>query len=145
MPQISFFQLAHIHQFRATKHRRPCMYRELPFGNEQNGSTPHKDTQVLWNKLQIEAAKIKSFAWRFLSILTSKVGIMIDPSGKVGFCGVISVWKDCWIWKKQCKMVCVIIKRKSVTALELSESFNSYCWTQVHIHSQSLSLRECRL
>lgn len=29
--------------------------------------------------------------------------------------------------KKQCKIVCVIIKRKSVTVLELSEIFNSYC------------------
>lgn len=78
-------------------------------------------------------------------ILTSKVGIMIDPSGSIAFYGVISVWQDSWIWKKTMWNGMFIIKRKSVTALEHSESFNSDCWTQVHIYSQSLSLREYQL
>lgn len=101
---------------------------------------PHNVTQVLWNNPLCEAAKIKSLAWRFFSIPAWKVGTMIDPSGKIVFYGVVSIWKDCWIWKRQCKIICVFIKRKSVTV----ESFNSYCWTQAHIHSQSLSLRECQ-
>lgn len=140
---IQLFQLTLIHHFRVTEHRRLCMYRDLPFGGEQIIWHSIKTTRFYETSSKLRQPKLK--AWPedfFYSYLKGKDN---DWSTWQGFFyGVISVRKDCWIWKKQYKMVCVIIKRKSVTTLELSESLIVIVELK-YISTVSHSLRECQL
>lgn len=135
------FQLTHIHHFRVTEHL-VCI--EPPFGDEEMIWHPIKRPRFYETRSKLRHQNEKlSLKISFCSYLKGRDDDWSIQQGV--FYRVISAWKHCQIGKTKYKMLCVLIKRKSVRALELSESFDGYCWTQVHIRSQLLSLRECQL
>ena len=68
------FQLTHIRHFRATKHRRPCTYGELPFGDEQMVQHPIKTRRFYETSSKLRQPKWKSLPKDFFLFLPQRQG-----------------------------------------------------------------------